>query len=75
MEEPRPTSILDDERVIALLNDARYTARRDLLRKVVGITFISSLHLNEGRQLRFAIALEDDFHNTTHLYRFDPPIP
>ena len=75
MEEPRPTSILDDERVIALLNDARYAARRDLLRKVVGITFISSLHLNEGRQLRFAIALEDDVVKTTHLYRFDPPIP
>jgi len=75
MEEPSPTSILDDERVVALLNDAMYSARRDLLREIVGITFISSLHLNEGRQLRFAIAVEDEVVKTTHLHRFDPPIP
>ena len=75
MEEPSPTSILDDERVVALLNDAMYSARRDLLREIIGITFISSLHLNEGRQLRFAIAVEHEVVKTTHLHRFEPPIP
>jgi hypothetical protein len=45
------------------------------LKDVLVISFISSLHLNEGRQLRFAIAIEDEVLKTTHLHRFDPPIP
>lgn len=75
MEELSPTSILNDERVVALLNDASYSGRRELLKDVLIISFISSLHLNEGRQLRFAIAIEDEVMKTTHLHRFDPPIP
>ncbi|WP_143593758.1 hypothetical protein [Synechococcus sp. 1G10] len=46
-----------------------------MLKDVLIISFISSLHLNEGRQLRFAIAIEDEVVKTTHLHRFDPPIP
>lgn len=75
MEEQSPTSMLDDERVAALLGDKMYSARRDLLREIVRISFISSLHFNEGRQLRFAIAIEDEVLKTTNVNRFDPPIP
>jgi hypothetical protein len=75
MEESSPISILNDERVVALLNDASYLARRELLKDVLGISFIASLHLNEGRQLRFAIAIEHESIKTTRVERFDPPIP
>jgi hypothetical protein len=75
MEESSPISILNDERVVALLNDASYLARRELLKDVLGISFIASLHLNEGRQLRFAIAIEHESMKTTRVERFDPPIP
>jgi len=75
MEEPSPISILNDERVITLLNDASYSARRELLKDVLGISFIASLHLNEGRQLRFAVAIEHEVVKTTRVERFDPPIP
>ena len=75
MEEPSPISILKDERVVTLLNDASYSARRELLKDVLGISFIASLHLNEGRQLRFAIAIEHEVVKTTRVALFDPPIP
>ncbi|MCP9820660.1 hypothetical protein KBZ18_14325 [Synechococcus sp. Cruz-9H2] len=75
MEKLDPVSVLNDERVATLLNDSSYSARRELLKEVLRISFIAGLHLNEGRQLRFAIAIEDSVLKTTRVDRFDPPIP
>ena len=75
MVELNPNSILNDERIAGLLNDAKYSARRDLLKEVIEIAFIASLHLSEGRKLRFAIAIEHEVVRTTNVHLFDPPIP
>jgi hypothetical protein len=75
MEDLDPISVLNDERVATLLNDSSYSARKELLKDVLRVSFIAGLHLNEGRQLRFAIAIEDKVLKTTRVDRFDPPIP
>lgn len=75
MEKLDPISILEDERVATLLNDSSYSARRELLKNVLRVSFIAGLHLNEGRRLRFSIAIEDNVVRTTRIDRFDPPIP
>ena len=75
MEDLDPNSVLNDERVAALLANSSYSARKELLKEVLSVSFIAGLHLNEGRQLRFSIAIEDKVLKTTRVDRFDPPVP
>lgn len=75
MKESSPTSILGEEKIVAILSDSSYSARAELLRDVILVSFSASLHLNEGRQLRFAIAIEHESIKTTNVDRFDVPLP
>ena len=47
MEDLDPISVLNDERVATLLNDSSYSARKELLKDVLIVSFIAGLHLNE----------------------------
>lgn len=75
MLELNPLSILEDPRICIILADPIYSARRELVRYAVEVSFVASLQLNEGRQVRFSMAIEDNVLKTTQVARFDPPLP